>query len=82
MITFGTYDEEQLPRMYRAIAVFLKQIQNLEDCHRICQTMHFVDEYDGEEQEERAEEIIRRLPAKLRTESHGSARDRSRSPTQ
>ena len=70
-IIFSAADEERLPCMYRAIAAFLELLQTLEDCHRICETINFVDEYDGnaQEQEVRIEDIIRRLPAKLRTEA-------------
>ena len=72
MIKFGTYSEQRLPSMYRAIAVFLEQIQRLDDCHRISETMNFMDEFDGSwngSPEERAHEIVRRLPEKVRVEA-------------
>ena len=72
MIKFGTTSEERLPGMYRAIASFLAQLQRLDDCHRICQTMNFIDEFDGSwsgEPAHRADDIIRRLPEKLLMEA-------------
>ena len=58
--------------MYRVIAAFLQEIQRLDDCHRICETMNFLDEYDGgwhEAPEDRAREIVRRLPTKVGVEA-------------
>ena len=77
-IKFGTCSEQLLPDMYRAVAAFLEQIQHLRDCHRISQTMNFIDEYDGNwdgSPEETINEIIRRLPEKVRVEMHGAEID-------
>ena len=75
MVKFGTDSEQQLPCMYRAVAVFLTKLQRLDDCHRICQTMNFIDEYDGKQTyypEARAKGIVRRLPEKVVLETHAA----------
>ena len=64
--------------MHRAVAVFLESLRELEDCHRICQTINFVDEYDGDwngSERERADEIIRRLPDKTEVETRDVLRE-------
>ena len=72
MITFGTVSEQHIPCMFRAIGIFLEKMQSLDDCHRICETMNFIDDYDGlwnGSPDERANEIIQRLPTKVRVEA-------------
>ena len=52
--------------------ILIFHLQHLEDCHRIGQTINFICEYDGNwngEPEERADEIIHRLPEKLLMEA-------------
>ena len=34
-IKFGSYSEQLLPEMFRAVAAFLEQIRTLDDCHRV-----------------------------------------------
>ena len=70
VIKFGT--KQCLAGMFDAVAAFLKEVCRLNDCHRIVQTMNFLDDYDGNwdgSPEERASDIIRRLPEKLQTEA-------------
>ena len=65
-------DEQRLQGLCNAVACFLARIQTLEDCHRICQTMNFIDEYDGDwsgEPAERANQILAHLPAKIQVEA-------------
>ena len=70
--------------MYGAVQAFLKRAEQLEDCHRIYQTMNFIDDYDGEWLHDehggmgsapgnaRAERIARRLPEKVVLETHAA----------
>jgi len=71
VVKFGAPLREHLPAMFRAITSFLADLQHLNDCHRICETINFIDEYDGEingAPNERADGIVRRLPDKLQEE--------------
>ena len=87
IIKLGVSSAADLPSMYGAVQALLERCQQLEDCHRICQTMNFIDEYDGEwlhdERSERsdpgrvpgrarAERIMRRLPEKVVLETHAA----------
>ena len=75
IIKFGANSEAELPGLYSAVQSFLKQAWRLPDCHRICQTMSFIDEYDGKQTyypEARAKGIVRRLPEKVVLETHAA----------
>ena len=72
VIKFGVSDELELNGMYNAIRAFLTELLTLDDCHRICQTLNFADEYDGDwrnTQDEQVAEILRRLPEKINCET-------------
>ena len=73
IVKFGASTEADLPSMYGAVQAFLKRAQRLQDCHRICETVNFIDEYDGKctyYPETRAASIVRRLPEKVALEMH------------
>jgi hypothetical protein len=53
------------------VSRFLAALQALPDCHRICETITFIDEYDGEwegQPEEQLEKIRQRLLDKFQVE--------------
>ena len=45
IVKFGASSEADLPSMYGAVQAFLKRAQELEGCHRICETVDFIDDY-------------------------------------
>ena len=76
-VKFRVARRDDVGKMHRAVAAFLEALRGLADCHRICQTIDFADEYDDEENcwceaEERARSIVDRLPAKTVVEARPS----------
>lgn len=74
VVKFRVARRDDVGSMHSAVALFLEALRDLADCHRICQTINFADEYDGGvswdgEGEERARSIIDRLPAKTVAEA-------------
>ena len=73
VVKFRVARRDDVGSMHRGVAAFLEALQSLADCHRLCQTINFADEYEDEvcwcEPEERARSIVDRLPAKTIAES-------------
>lgn len=44
--------ENDLPAFFRSMDSFFRALLTLTNCHRICQTMKFINEYDGEWEDE------------------------------
>ena len=75
IIKLGVSSAADLPSMYGAVQAFLKRAQQLEDCHRICETVNFIDGYDGKctyYPDTRATSIVRRLPEKVVLEMYAA----------
>lgn len=70
IVKFGAQPRQRKEDMFEAIGAFLQLGARLPNCHRIFETINFIDEFDETTatMAERAEDIQRRLPQKMQAE--------------
>ncbi|CAE8686994.1 unnamed protein product [Polarella glacialis] len=69
LVQFSTHGKDAVAKLYAAVSNFLTGLDEVEDGHRICETMNFSDEFTGEQFWDgppAAERILARLPEKIR----------------